>query len=231
MKSDGESIAPGRLVRGYALLGVLSEFHRHPAHKAFKGRALLYAQRLSRRPDRPGVSGTGLSPWRCGPTSRRTGRPRSSKTENGKQRLVLDSRLGRRHRRLFPVSSAANADTGPSEEARRIIAYAHSCISAYDVCRASRSERRCGHGTILFPRRRWMFEFFGVSIQHVTTVIGPQGLDHFISKRIPATEDLPANVKVHPSDTRTSVQVAALLDRAGRRRAMLASQPGVLSGT
>jgi tetratricopeptide (TPR) repeat protein len=40
------SAALGGLVRGYANLGVLSEFCLHPAHHVFKARALLYAQRL-----------------------------------------------------------------------------------------------------------------------------------------------------------------------------------------
>ncbi len=47
IRTGGES--PARLaglVRGYALLGLLTEHHWHPAHKAFKARALLYAQRM-----------------------------------------------------------------------------------------------------------------------------------------------------------------------------------------
>jgi tetratricopeptide (TPR) repeat protein len=50
IRTDGESPARlGALARGYALLGVLSEFHWHPAHKALKARALLYAQRMVAR--------------------------------------------------------------------------------------------------------------------------------------------------------------------------------------
>jgi tetratricopeptide (TPR) repeat protein len=50
IRNDGESPERlGALVRGYAQLGVLTEFHWHPAHKAFKARALLYAQRLVTR--------------------------------------------------------------------------------------------------------------------------------------------------------------------------------------
>lgn len=50
IRSDGESPARvGALARGYALLGLLSEFQWHPAHKAYKARALLYAQRLVAR--------------------------------------------------------------------------------------------------------------------------------------------------------------------------------------
>jgi tetratricopeptide (TPR) repeat protein len=47
IRTGGES--PARLaglVRGYIMLGLLTEHHWHPAHKAFKARALLYAQRM-----------------------------------------------------------------------------------------------------------------------------------------------------------------------------------------
>jgi hypothetical protein len=55
IRKDGESSERlGALVRGYINLGIASEFHWHPAHKAFKARALLYAQRLAaREPDSP----------------------------------------------------------------------------------------------------------------------------------------------------------------------------------
>lgn len=47
MRTDGES--PARLqalIRGYANLGILTEHLWYPAHKVFKARSLLYAQRL-----------------------------------------------------------------------------------------------------------------------------------------------------------------------------------------
>jgi hypothetical protein len=46
---SGESPARlGTLVRGYANLGMLTEFHWHPAHGVFAARSLLYAQRMVR---------------------------------------------------------------------------------------------------------------------------------------------------------------------------------------
>jgi tetratricopeptide (TPR) repeat protein len=50
IRADGES--PERLAalaRGYAQLGMLSEFFWSPAHRAYKARALLYAERLNQR--------------------------------------------------------------------------------------------------------------------------------------------------------------------------------------
>ena len=50
--TQGESPALlGALVRGYANLGMLTEFHWHPAHQVFKSRALLYAQRMTATAD------------------------------------------------------------------------------------------------------------------------------------------------------------------------------------
>jgi tetratricopeptide (TPR) repeat protein len=47
IRADGESPERlGALSRAYAQLGVLTEFHWHPAHKVYKARALLYAQRI-----------------------------------------------------------------------------------------------------------------------------------------------------------------------------------------
>ena len=54
IRADGESPERlGALVRGYANLGLLTEFHWHPAHKAFKARALVYAQRMVFRDKQP----------------------------------------------------------------------------------------------------------------------------------------------------------------------------------
>ena len=56
IRRDGESPRLlGALVRGYAQLGVLTEFHWNSAHEAYKARALLYAQRLAAR--------APASPW------------------------------------------------------------------------------------------------------------------------------------------------------------------------
>ena len=55
IRQDGESPARlGALVRGYAHLGVLNEYLWTSAHKVFKARAFLYAQRLiAQDPDSP----------------------------------------------------------------------------------------------------------------------------------------------------------------------------------
>ena len=50
IRTDGESPERlGALVRGYAHLGLLTDYHLSPAYKAYRARALLYAQRLAAR--------------------------------------------------------------------------------------------------------------------------------------------------------------------------------------
>jgi hypothetical protein len=54
MRVDGESPPRlGALVRGYANLGLLTEFHWQAAPKAFNARALVYAQRMVARDKQP----------------------------------------------------------------------------------------------------------------------------------------------------------------------------------
>ncbi len=54
MRVDGESPQRlGALARGYANLGLLTEFHWQAAPKAFKARALVYAQRMVARDKQP----------------------------------------------------------------------------------------------------------------------------------------------------------------------------------
>ncbi len=53
---QGESSALiGALSRAYANLGVMTEFHWHPAHTVLKARSMLYAQRLVARDDKSPV--------------------------------------------------------------------------------------------------------------------------------------------------------------------------------
>ena len=73
LRSDGESPALlGALVRGYANLGIMTEYHWHAANKVFKARALLYAQRMLARDEKSPVAKwhrayaaalTGLHAW------------------------------------------------------------------------------------------------------------------------------------------------------------------------
>lgn len=57
----------GALARGYANLGMLTEFHWNHAHKARKARGLLYAQRAAANLQRPGTLANRAYAWTlCG---------------------------------------------------------------------------------------------------------------------------------------------------------------------
>jgi tetratricopeptide (TPR) repeat protein len=54
IRTEGESpYLMGALVRGYANLGLLTDFHWHPAHKVFLARSMLYAQRMVAKGSHP----------------------------------------------------------------------------------------------------------------------------------------------------------------------------------
>lgn len=54
-RGDLSAKVAGAIVRAYANLGVLTEYHWSPAHKALKARALLYAERMA--------NADGKGPW------------------------------------------------------------------------------------------------------------------------------------------------------------------------
>ncbi len=96
------------LVRTYANLGMLTEFHWNSANKAFKARALLTAQRMvvdDPRSPMPRWLRAYAAPWRaCTPELSRTSRrprnsTRASKTPVSAHRPLL----GPRDRRLLPI--------------------------------------------------------------------------------------------------------------------------------
>jgi len=219
IRNDGESPSRlGALARGYALLGVLSEFQWHPAHRAFKGRALLYAQRLvARDPNRP----WGL--W------------------NRAFALVLSGRHRDALADLDEAKRRAEIKGAPSAPDWLEVVDAFARYDSARLARVQGPQRKLAAMlrmfTLAFPRTTAvglhaaedvvilqpycfrahdaMSDFFGVSTQHVTTMIGPQALEHFIAKKLPAVEELPTSVKDRLDGNRAIVQVAELLDKAG----------------
>ena len=123
IRSDGESPERlGALVRGYANLGLLTEFHWHPAHKAFKARALVYAQRMVARDKQPGVRvwhrAYAFAHGRAAPAG--LGRPANGRDAvEGRQGRRPAARLGRFDRRLLPLhprkAQSGRARKGPKK--------------------------------------------------------------------------------------------------------------------
>ncbi len=221
IRSDGESLARvGALVRGYALLGVLTEFQWHPAHRAFKARSLLYAQRLIAR-----APGSPWSSWHRAFALALVGRHREALADLNEAKIkaagdakdapaapdwveLIDAYARYDSRRLA-------GREGPQAKLAallRMLALAYPRLTAVGL-QADRNmillEPHC------FRAHDAMCDFFGVSTQHVSTVIGPQALDHFVREKLPAMIELPASVKDRLDGKPPVIEVAELFDKAG----------------
>jgi tetratricopeptide (TPR) repeat protein len=219
IRAEGESAARlGVLARGYALLGVLSEFEWHPAHRAFKARALLYAQRAALRdPDSPQGLWYRAFAWalvgrhRDALVDLEAAKQKASATKApaapewvelidafaryDSARLALKEgpyvKLAALLRMLtlsFPRSTTAGLDA-----AKSVVLLEPHCFRAHDA----------------------MSDFFGVSTQHISTMIGPQALEHFIFEKLPTVDELPASVKEQIKGKPVIARVAEILDQAG----------------
>ncbi len=103
IRKQGESAARlAALARAYAMLGVLSEFHYRPAHKAYKARALLYAQRLvAKQATRPLAFWTRAYVWAL------VGRPQETIADLERAGKRLESEPGTASPAWVPVIAAA----------------------------------------------------------------------------------------------------------------------------
>lgn len=219
IRADGESPARlGALARGYALLGVLSEHEWHPAHRAYKARALLYAQRMvARDPDHPrglwhrafaltlvGRHGDAVEDLKAA----REKAARKNGIEVPDWVEVIDAaarfdagRLGRpqgRHARLttflrmmalaYPRSKAVGVNA-----ARAMVVQQPHCFLAHDL----------------------MSSYHGVSTLHLTTMLGPQALEHFLTVGLPESDGLPRGLKDALAEQPGLVRAVELLEKAG----------------
>jgi tetratricopeptide (TPR) repeat protein len=219
MRADGESPERlGALARGYALLGVLSEFHWHPAHRAYKARALLYAQRLLARG--------------------------ASRREGLRNRAFVLALVGRHGDALADLDEAKKADDAKVAAVAPEWAELADAYCRNDIARLSQVEgqsaklaRLLRMFILAFPRSTAaglqaakdvlllqpycfrahdaMADFFGVSTQHVTSMIGPQALAQFLSTKLPTINELPGEIRERLGDAIGVLRSAKLLDQAG----------------
>jgi tetratricopeptide (TPR) repeat protein len=219
IRNDGESPSRlGALARGYALLGVLSEFHWHPAHRAFKGRALLYAQRLvARSPDQP------WSLWNRAFAQALFGRHGNALADLDEAKKKTDAKGAATAPEWVEVIDAFCRYDSPRLERvegpqKKLAALLRMFTLAFP--RTTAAGLRAADAVVMmqpfcFRAHDAMSDFTGVSTQHVTTMIAPQALDAFIAKKLPAVAELPASVKDRLSAHRPIIEVAGLLDKAG----------------
>ena len=225
IRDDGESPQRiGALVRGYALLGVLSEYEWNPAHRAFKARALLYAQRL--------VARNRESPW-------------------GLWHRAFAWALVGRHVDALADLAAAKLKT-PGKNAPEAPAWLElvDAFSHFDSARLAQNEGPKNKLaallcmlTLSYPRNTAiglsaakdvaalesdcflahdaMCEFFGVSTQHMTTMIAQEALRSLVFNTIPTLDGIPRNLKDQLDENSSITKAAELFDQAGAPEADL----------
>ncbi len=219
IRSSGESPARlGAIVRGYALLGVLNEFEWHPAHRAFKARSLLYAQRLvARDPDGP----WGL--WHRAFALALAGRhadaladlDAAKKKADVKGSLTAPDWLDLVDAYSRYDSARMARQPGPRV---KLAAFLRMVALAFPLWTAAGLQ--AAKDVVLlepycFRAHDTMSTFSGVSTQHVATTIGPQALEQFVSRKLGAVDEVPKSVKDHLDDKTGIMQAAELFDKAG----------------
>ena len=217
IRTKGETPAAlGALVRGYAQLGILSEFLWNPAHKAFKARALLYAQRLvARSPARP----WGL--WHRAFALALAGRHRDALADlESARKQPGDTKADPAW--LDLIDAFARCDTkrlegreGPGANLAallRMIALEYPSGRAINV-QASRAVMTLA--PLCFRACDAMCQGQGVSTQHVSTVLGPQVLAQLFPEDLKTVESLPGNVRLALGKDLSVRELADLLQKAG----------------
>jgi len=219
IRSDGESPQRcGALVRGYALLGLLTEFQWHPAHKAFKARSLLYAQRLVAR-DPKGAWGlwhrafaqafVGLHKNAVADLELAEAR---SKTEAKPARPTWVELV-----RSLARSDAAGLESkgGPHASLAAIARMtilefpALANVSLPAESDVQKLEPDC------FRAIDAMCSINAVSTQHVITLLGPQMLEQAVPRKLKAIASLPAEARaaLEKPDS-SSLELVALLEQS-----------------
>ena len=214
IRADGESAERvGALARGYAQLGVLSEFHWHPAHKAFKARALLYAQRLVARDP---ASGRALA-----------------------NRAFVKALVGIPREALDDAARAKALEKTPSAWLGLIEAYAGGDAAGMEVKEGPHAKLAAllrlfsveypPHGALVLRSARevlgadaecyrahdTMCRVGGVGNLHVATSFGPDVLTRLLPAKLKALGTLPPSVKGQLDERGNELDVVAAMTRAG----------------
>ncbi len=223
IRADGESPARlAALARAYAQLGVLAQYQWHPAHKIFKARAILYAERLcARRPDEAvGLRARAFVRALVGNhQSALFGleQARSSEQKAGAGQApappswvpVIEAYLkgdrgrltakGGPHPRLALLLNMLNLEFPHHtrilvESARNVVSVDADCCHAYDTI--------CENGQL--------------GDLHVATVLGPDAFTKLFPVKLRSLKDLPDSVRQPLEKQGDEIWLVNALDKAGR---------------
>ncbi len=220
IRNDGESPAQlGALVRGYARLGVLNEQLWSPAHKVFKARALLYAQRLIIRDPK--------SPW--GLWHRAYALALAGLHKKAIEDMAEADKLAQASGGLaapswvdtlkaychFDLARLKNV-AGPEQRFAALLR-----MLAFEFPHHGDSPLHCAQELLkldpeCFRAHDVMYKAGGVANLHVATVLAPQVLTQIVPKRIRSIDALPESVCVPIDRSAGEVALADALERAGR---------------
>jgi tetratricopeptide (TPR) repeat protein len=221
MRADGESeMRLGALARGYAQLGVLSEFQWHPAHKAFKARALLYAQRLLAR---EATSPWGL--WNRAFVLAMVGLPRDARADLDEARKQADSHTPRTAPpdwvNVIDAYIARDPDRLRLEDGphRKLAALLRMLVYEYPTWTGA-ALRSARDVVALDPQcyraHEQMCQVGGVANLHLATALGPEALSQLLPKELDALPSLPNGVRQALARSGDEPALLDALDRAGR---------------
>jgi tetratricopeptide (TPR) repeat protein len=221
IRTEGESPARiGALVRGYSQLGVLSEFHWHPAHKAYKARALLYAQRLvAREPD----GAWGL--WHRAFALALAGKHQDALTDLAAAKKAAAKGVPTAPAWVELIDACARCDSsklaaatheGPFDKLAALLRMVtlefprQSAVALQAAKDVVELEPAC------FRAQDAACDFRGVSTQHVTTTLGPGVLAATLPDKIRALPGLPESARQRIEGQMVASTLAEALDQAGK---------------
>ena len=220
LRAAGESPERlGALVRGYALLGVLSEHEWHPVHRALQARSLLYAQRMvTRDPESP----WGL--WHRAFAWALVGRhadaladlAEAKQTAPGKKPPEMPGWIGLIDAYAHYDSGRLARAEGPKNKLAALL-----CMLSLGYPRATGIGLQSAKDVVAlqvdcFRAHDVMSEFPGVSTQHMTTMIAPRRSSNCSSRSCPGLEGIPADVKRQLANRQPAFAAAAIFDKAAR---------------
>ena len=191
----------GGLVRGYSNLGLLTAHHWSPAHKAFKARALLYAERL--------VVTNPRSPW--GYWHRAYARAMTgwhqkalddlakaaSKKENGIEQPgwvdVLDAYCHFRTQKLEQLSAGNETQLAALLQFHNAkIPYTRNSATIWTTTISQNVLQTNPESFLIYD---YAMNYAGLSVKHITTVEGPKVFDETTPERLLSMAGLPRKVQ------------------------------------
>lgn len=207
----------GGLVRGYANLGILTEFHWNASNRAFKARALVEAQRwVAREPDSPdalehrayalalaGLHKNALDDLEQA-KSKRAGKPGPD----------WSGWIGKYCR--FETTSLASDGNSPHGQLAMLLAFLTVETTSGVARSIELAQRLLKQNPECYRVHDALCQLGGVSTLHIATLLGMQVLSKELPKRLKAQAGLPGRAEALVNEDAHEAKIAAALIDEGR---------------